>query len=259
MSGVGTMMQQQQQKAQMKRYNNQVNSQNALLTQQYADRTRRINEARDESARSANEMSAAQRLEFEKQTRMADEKAQSFQTATQDNALRGANSDAFAEGVAKRNQLFNDTDMPADYSVPNSGGTENRVVQAANEKAMAKSKTKTAGVADAAARMASLQDAGIAQNDLFRDIGVKLNDAGDRARSSSAALTNKMRLPQYHMQAVTAAAGDNAAQPYFRGEEPQYKPPNTMFADIFTGGGGLLANYAFRQPQPIRFSDITWN
>lgn len=234
----GTVMANEQQKKSMRRYNNEVSDQNRLLSQQYAERQNQINNARDQQAKVFQEIGAQQDAEFAKQTELAKKKQQVFQQAAEQSVNKGAESQEFADAVANRMNLFNET-APADYGASTSGGTENRVLREAAEKSHTAAAERSGGIANALARMGALNDVGQRQNDLFRSLDTNLGDVAKEANTSSNLLSAKLRTPEYRMGALSAVMGEAANTPYYRGQEPVYRTPNTLFADALKGAGQL--------------------
>jgi len=62
-----------------KRYNEQVNNQNRMLEQQYADRQQKIYAAKDEQANTFNQIASEQDAELANQKALAEKKSQLFQ------------------------------------------------------------------------------------------------------------------------------------------------------------------------------------
>jgi hypothetical protein len=247
----GAYMNNRAQNKSMRQYNTQVTQQNKLLSDQFADKQRLMNQNKDSQARLFNEMGAAQDAEFQNQTRLADEKSRAFQEAVKDPVMvGGAKSPAFDQAVNDRVKMFTDTstDLPGNFGVANSGGTENRVLRMAADKDKAARDAKSLGIATAQAKMAALGDADQAQGNLFRNLDVKMGDFARQADAGTRALSSKLRLPEYRMGALGNAMGEAAQTPYFRGQEPVYRTPNTLFGDVLTGLGQIGSSYVFKQP-----------
>lgn len=248
-TAASSVMQAQSQQKSMRNYNNQVAAQNDLLQRQFTDRQNKINSARDQQAALFKEISDAQDAEFAKQTAMAKDKERLFQEAASRPILKAADSPEFQQAVDSRNRLFADTVAPANYNSSDSENTaENRVLRAAAEDAQGKERGKAAGMAGALAKMSALQDNAQGQTQLFRDLNVGLGDAASNATQSMNMLNYRLRAPQYRMGALSNVMGEQQNMPYFRGNEPTYKPGNTLFADLLGGASSIGANYAFRQP-----------
>lgn len=246
----GTIMQNQAQKKQMKRYNQEVNTQNRLLESQHADRQLKINAAKDEQARTFNEVASAQDMEFEKQRNLSKDKQKLFQDmATK--PINTADAPEMQAAVDKRNQMYAESarELPASYSAPANAATENRVLRDYGEKADMKEKTRTTGIADAMARMGAMGDVKGKQAALFRDLGTGMNDIADTAASGSRALDYALRPKEYRMGALGASMGEQANTPYFRGTEPVYKPPNTLLPDLLSGAGQIGMTLTTMRPR----------
>lgn len=236
----GTVSSNNAQKSQMRNYNNQVNQQNRLLEQQYADRQKKTYAARDEQAKVFNEIATAQDAEFAKQQELAKQKQKVFQEALQQPAVGGDQTPLFEGAVAKRNQLFTDTggDLPGSYGSTD-GATENRVIRQAAEKAKSNKAEKTSGIIGSLSRMSAYQDVDQQQGELFRDLNLDMGDVASEARGRSRLLDFKLRPSQAKMGALGASIGETTQAPYFRGTEPIYTPPDTTFSDILSGAGQL--------------------
>lgn len=247
----GTIMANQQQKSAMKDYNSQVTRQNKLLTDQFSERQTKIKNSQDAQARLFQEISADQDAEYAKQSELARQKQQQFEESVRQPVTQGAQSQEFQDAVDARNQLFRDTakTVTADFGTSNRSGTENRVLRQAAEKEMQDKSEMTAGVADARSRMSALQDVQQGQAQLFRDIGVNMSDIAKDANASSKLLDYKLRTPEYLMGAHSAVQGEQVNTPYFRGQEPFYRTPNTLFADLLQGGGQLGVSYLTTRPK----------
>lgn len=246
----GTILSQQQQQSSMKNYNNQVAQQNQLLQDQFMERQQKIKNSQNDQARVFKEMSDAQDAEFAKQTELARQKQQAFEQSVNQPVVKGADSQEFQNAVEARNQLFRDTaqQVTPDFGTSNKSGTENRVLRQAAEKALADKEEKTTGIVDAQSRMSALQDVAQQQGQLFRDINTQMNDVAQDANASSRLLSYKLRQPEYRMGAQSAVQGEQVNTPYFRGQEPVYRTPNTLFADLLGGAGQLGMIYTTRQP-----------
>lgn len=251
-TGASMYMQNQAQKSSMKRYNNEVTQQNRMLSQQYADRQKKINSARDEQAKTFQQVADQQDAELANQRKIAAEKQALFQDMAQKPVVKGADSPEFQQAVDQRNQLFTDTATTPSYMPSGTDTAENRVLRSAAEKANLREKEKTSGMADALSRMGAMGDVQQAQGQLFRDLNLGLTDKANEAQSGTTMLNYKLRSPEYHMGALSNVMGEQASMPYFRGQEPQYKPPNTLFADLLGGAGQLGSMYSFYQPGAVK-------
>lgn len=243
-TGAGQYMNYRAGKKAEKRYNEQVNNQNRLLEKQYADRQQKLYAGKDEQARIFNETAAAQDAELENQKKMSAEKQQLFQDMLA-NPINTAAAPEAEAARAERNKLFADTDVTlgGSYNPTANGTTENRVIQDAAEKAQAKEGKKTAGIADAAARLGAMGDVRAKQGILFGDLTNETNTINADAQAAQRLLEMRLRPKQYRSGAVGAAMGDAVQTPYFRGEEPVFQQPNTLFGDLMSGAGQLGTSY----------------
>jgi hypothetical protein len=250
-----TFMQNSAQKKSMGDYNNQVRKQNKLLQDQFTDRQKKINEARTQQGRTFQEMASAQDAEFAKQKDLARQKQQVLEQAVQQPTNQGMKAPEFDQAVDRRNQLFRDTAgaptadfNPTGPAAPDTA--ENRILRSAQEKASLRENDKTAGMVDALSRMGALGDQQQRQQALFRDMNVGMSDVAQDAQAGSRALDFKLRTPGYRMGALSNVMGEQASMPYYRGQEPTYRQPNTLFADILGGASQLAGMYGFYQKPP---------
>jgi hypothetical protein len=250
----GAVMGNQQQKRATKKYNNQVSAQNRLLSEQFADRQKQVGAAKEDQAKVFNEIASKQDAEFERQKQLAAEKEQVFKEALQKPSLIAAQSPAFDESVANRDKMFKDTDG---FSMPDYGGnaaasTENRVLRDAADKSLEKQSAKSNKVAGALSKISALRDANQGQAELFRDLGTGIKDVANKAVESSRLLNFSLRPQQYRMGALDASMRDRASAPYYRGEEPVFRYPNSTASDILMGAGKLGSTAAFMGADPSK-------
>ncbi len=252
LSAAGTVasmfMQNKAQQSAMKDYNSQVGRQNKLLQDQFQDRQKKIGEARTQQGRTFKTMADAQDAEFARQKELAAKKQQVFEQAAQKPVNVGAESPEFQQAVDRREQMFKEVGVTPDFAPMGADTAENRVLRSSAEKANLKEKTKTDGMIGALNKMGAMGDTEQKQGQLFRDLTVGLGDVAQDAKAGSRALEYKLRNPEYRMGALSNVMGEQANMPYFRGREPQYQQPNTLFADILGGASQLGGMYAFHQP-----------
>lgn len=246
----GAYLSNQQQKKSMQNYNNQVTDQNRRLSEQFAEKQKLINDSKTQQGKVFNDIAAQQDAEFNKQTEFAKQKAKLFQDMAAQPVVQGAASPEFQQATAARQSLFTDGTagaLPGSFDV----GSENKdkVLREAEAKIGGAEKARTAGITGAQAKIGALGDVASSQNRLFQDVGIKMGDIATDANRSTNLLSGSLRLPEYRMAALGAAAGDAAGTPYFRGQEPVYRTPNTLFADLLQGGGQLGLSSIFRQPK----------
>jgi hypothetical protein len=246
----GTLLSNQQNKKSMKRYNEEVTRQNKLLSDQHADRQAKINAARDQQGKIFGDVVSAQDAELKNQQKLSKEKQRIFEETTQKPVIAANASPEFEQAVGNRERIFNSIQPTADYSTPAAtGSTENRVLRQAAEKAKSEQTEKAMGVVGAQNKLSAMQDVDQSRTQLFRDLDRGLTDKATEAQAGQGILQNKLRLPEYRMGAQSAVMGENANMPYFRGQEPIFKRPNTTAADILSGLGTLGSMYSFYQPK----------
>jgi hypothetical protein len=243
----GAYLNHQQQKSSMKDYNNQVTRQNQMLTDQFAEKQRKINDAKTQQGKVFNDIATQQNDEYAKQVEFAKQKAQLFQDMAAKPVIQAAASPEYQDAVASREQLFTDGGaLPGSFDV--GGGTQDKVLREAEANIGGAEKARTKGITGAQAKIGALSDVAGTQNRLFQDVGVKMGDIATDANRSTNMLSGSLRLPEYRMAALGAAAGEEANTPYFRGQEPVYRTPNTLFADLLGGAGQLGLSAALKQP-----------
>ena len=243
----GTISANNNAKAAGRKYNNEVSAQNKMLSEQYADRTAKINEARDAQAEVFKNIGVQQDEEFARQTELAKKKQQVFQQSVEQPVIQNVASPEFADAVASRNKMYEDSALalPADYGASANGETENRVLRDAAEKALTLRKDRSGKMADALSRMGAVEDTGQKRAELFRALDINMGDVAQDAATSANTLSTKLRTPEYRMGALSAVMGENANTPYYRGTEPMYRTPNTLWSDLAKGGGQLGMNAYF--------------
>lgn len=249
-TAAGTVLNNRAAQNSAKNYNNQVNAQNRLLEQQYADRQNKIYQAQGEQAKAFTEQSAAQEEEFKRQTEFAKKKQQAFEAALQQPQASGATTQNIDSYAGQRGKLFADmpNTMPGSFATaaPTNESTEDRVLRESAEKSGTRESAKSAGVTKALAQISGAQDATQAQGALFRDLGTKLNDVASDSAASSNLLSYKLRPVDYRMNALGNVIGQQVNTPYFRGQEPIARAPNSTIADVFSGLGNLGTTAVFR-------------
>lgn len=245
-----TMLNASAQNKSMNQYNDQVTRQNALQTQQFQDRRKQIEAGKDEQERLFKDIASKQDIEYAKQQQMAKDKQARFQEAVQDSTVKQNDAPEFAQATGDRRQLFRDVSGPkADYGASAAGGTENKVMRLAAEKIGGEQDGTTDKVVGALAKMGAMQDVDQQRTQLFRELGLDLDTMARDAQGSARVASVGTESERQRLGAVSGSMGEAAQAPYFRGEEPVYRPPNTMVGDILGGGSQLLSTYGYMQPK----------
>lgn len=239
----GSVMSNRAQSKQMDAYNRQVEDQNKLIQTQYQDRQNTMARARDSQAKLFDEVGAKQDAELARQRSLGDEKKALFQNAVETQPM--AKGSTLDSAVAERKALF-DMEPNADgtYQVPTSGGgTEDRVLRQAGEKASGVAAAKAGKQNNALVRLGAMGDVQSGQTRFFNDVGRSMDDKAKDAAASESLLGYNLRPDEARMNSLGNVMGEQVQLPYYRGVEPVFNPANTLGSDLLSGAGTLALAY----------------
>lgn len=238
-TGYGAYQQNQAAKA----TNRQIEADNRRKQEDYQRRQTEIQNAKATQARVFGEQAAMADAEFEKQRKMAADKAAAFQESVKAPETTAQTGSPATAAENNRAQIFQkiSSEMPADYT-PKGGGTENRYIRERNAKAASAADEKAGSIVGALDRINAQRDAGVTQGTQFGNMALNLNDAARKAIASDRIFQARQRPGLYRNQALGQGISVAQNTPYFEGTAV-FQRPDTTVADLLYGAGNLGVQY----------------